>query len=388
MFDTNLSAFARQQGRRGGERDVSLGTRNVVIAAAFPPPLHGLSKISDSVASDLATLANVRRYDLSARSLARSPTYHVRRLLSVVLAAAGVLRNGLRPNAALYIPADGGLGLAYTLVLTALARISGQAIFVHHHSFSAIDQRQWLMNLLVQVAGEGARHVFLCASMERRFRAHYPGRWKGLVSSNAVHLAAVTRLPGDDREVLRLGLLSNLTRDKGLHLFLDMLRACVAHGVPVQGLLAGPVENNDDAAAIERAREEFGERLAYLGPLYGPDKDSFLSGLDVFVFPTSYRNEAQPNAVFEAMSAGAAVIVYARGCLGEDVSPECGLLVDPADDFLAAACAQIAAWSEDRAALRAARVASLQRFLVCKEQAARGYRDLLQAIAGRETPAA
>ncbi|SFI08724.1 Glycosyltransferase involved in cell wall bisynthesis [Bradyrhizobium sp. Gha] len=365
---------------------MNLGKRNVVVAAAFPPPLHGLSKISASIASDLAGLANVRCYDLSSRSLTRSPSYHWRRFLSAIMAAFGIMRNARRLHPCVYLPADGGLGLVYTLLLASLARISSQAIFVHHHSFSAVDRRQVLMTAMVRIAGSEATHIFLCEVMERRFRQNYAGSWKGLISSNAVHLSAIVDTPAEARDVLRLGLLGNLTRDKGLHVFLDLLRACAARGVSVQGILAGPAEHPEDAVAIEAARAELGERLNYLGPLYGADKDRFLSGLDVFVFPTSYRNEAQPNAIFEAMSAGVAVVVFARGCLSEDVTPDCGVLIDPSIDFIPAACAQIASWSEDRATLNAAKSASRRRFAECRQRAEIGYQALLDAISGGVAP--
>ncbi len=296
---------------------MGLRKRNIVIAAAFPPPLHGLSKISDSITSDLAKLADVHRFDLSSRSLARSPVYHLR----------------------------------------------------------------------VSVAGRRATHIFLCQLMERRFRDNYSGQWRGLISSNVVHIPAIPELASRVTDRITVGLLSNLTQEKGLHLFLELVRACISRGLPVMCRLAGPKENAADAAVVEAARSEIGEHLDYLGPLYGAEKDRFLSELDIFAFPTMYRNEAQPNAVFEAMSAGAAVVVFARGCLGEDVSCDCGLLIEPSADFVSAACEQLARWNEDRAVLTEAKAAARQRFAERKAAAVEGYQQLLRAIADRELPA-
>jgi glycosyltransferase involved in cell wall biosynthesis len=369
--------------RHNGETGSTLKARNVVIAAAFPPPLHGLSKISQSIAADLESLARVRRYDLSSGSLVRSAAYHLRRTISVIKAAFGILRNGFRDNPGLYIPADGGSGLLYTLVLTALARLSGQSIFVHHHSFSAIDRESRVMSVLVTVAGGRATHVFLCRKMQRQFRDTYGGDWNGLISSNAIHLAEVADHSSEVPSAIRIGLLSNLTREKGLYLFLEMLRACRVRGIPVRGRLAGPIEDEEDRAAVKAAQSELAEGLTYVGPLYGPDKDRFLSELDVFAFPTIYPNEAQPNAVFEAMSAGAAVILFGRGCLGEDVSPDCGLVVPPSGDFVASACEQMAAWHDDRTLLSTAKAAARRRFSGLHTAADEDYRTLLAVIAGR-----
>jgi glycosyltransferase involved in cell wall biosynthesis len=370
---------------QGNERSSIPKRRNVVIAAAFPPPVHGLSKISESIAADLANLADVYRYDLSARSLARSPAYHWRRAVAVLSSAAGILRNGFRRNACLYIPADGGLGLLYTFLLVALARLSGQAVVVHHHSFSAIDRHSHVMSALVAVAGKPAIHVFLCQKMQRQFRENYRGQWRSLVSSNAIHLPVASEISVRAADTIRIGLLSNLTREKGLYLFLDVLRACVRDGLAVEGRLAGPIDDMSDLAALRAAQSELGDSLIYLGPQYGEAKSGFLSELDVFLFPTIYRNEAQPNAVFEAMSAGLAVILFGRGCLDEDVSADCGLLIPPSDDFVSAALAQIASWHQNRAGLAAAKTAARQRFAALRAAAANDYETLLRTIAGRAT---
>lgn len=355
--------------------------RNIVFAAAFPPPMHGLAKISDSIASDLANHARVHRYDLSSRSLTRTFAYHIRRLVSVARAAIGVSRNAVREKPCLYIPADGGYGLIYTLLLVMIARMSGQSIIVHHHSFSAIDRRTRVMSMLVAVSGRHAIHVFLCRCMRRKFCECYPRKFLSAISSNAAHLSAPVAAATQAGDHLTLGLLSNLTAEKGLHVFLDLMRSCAIEGLPVQGTLAGPIEAAEDAAAVQAAQHELGERLIYLGPRYGAEKDQFLSSLDVFVFPTSYRNEAQPNVVFEAMAAGSALVSFARGCIAEDVGDDCGLLIDPADDFVAAATARIAQWSKDRASLARAQSAAQGRFLERRATARTDYDELLRMIA-------
>jgi len=371
-----------KQQRKDSEASAMPRRRNIVIAAAFPPPLHGLSKITESIANDLDALASVRRYDVSSRLSARSATHHLRRVLAVLRAAVGILYNGFRDDPCLYIPADGGFGLLYTLVLVSLARAAGHTIFVHHHSFSAIDRRSRLMSTLVGVAGAKTTHIFLCQDMQRRFSEHYLGDWQGLVSSNAAHLVA-TQQPTPAAPEIRIGLLSNLTREKGLYLFLDVLRACHADRIPVHGVLAGPVENDRDRAAVAAAQAELSERLTYVGPQYGADKDRFFAGLDVFVFPTTYSNEAQPNAALEAMAAGASVIVYGRGCLEEDLSPDCGLVVPVSADFVTAARAQIAAWHQDRLRLATAKAAARRRFSELRSRAEEDYRSLLECLAGR-----
>ncbi len=80
--------------------------------------------------------------------------------------------------------------------------------------------------------------------------------------------------------------------------------------------LAGPVAKEDDRKAIAAAVRDI-PGFSYSGPLYGDEKDAFFAGLDLFVFPTEYRFEAQPIVLYEAMAQGVPVLSVDRGCIRE-----------------------------------------------------------------------
>jgi len=355
--------------------------RDVIVAGAFPPPVTGMSKNNEIIAADLARLARVRRVDLSPRTLTRSPGYHLARVLKALRGCLTIARNGWRRDPFLYIAADGGWGLAYTAALVLTARVFRHGVCVHHRSFATIDHPSWLMRAVVALAGRDARHVFLCAAMQRRFLECYPRARHALVSSNARHTPAQDAGARPASFPIAIGLLSNLGRDKGLHVFLDLMRGCVERGLPVTGVLAGPPDTREDEAAITAAQRGLAG-LAYLGPLYGAERERFYRALDVFVFPTTYVNEAQPNVLFEAMSCGAAVISFARGCVAEDVTPACGLVVPVGEDFVAAALERLAHWSAQRDELRAAQAAAAARLAALHAAAAGDYARFLQAVSG------
>jgi len=80
---------------------------------------------------------------------------------------------------------------------------------------------------------------------------------------------------------------------------------------------------------IDLALNEFAGALDYRGRVLGDDKAKFYRDIDVFVFPTTYANEAQPLVVFEAKASGNDVIAYDRGCIRKQLD-ETDLLI-PAD---------------------------------------------------------
>lgn len=54
--------------------------------------------------------------------------------------------------------------------------------------------------------------------------------------------------------------------------------------------------------------------------MYDENKARFFNDIDVFVFLTTYLNEAQPTVLFEAMAHGIPVISYDRGCIRSQVA--------------------------------------------------------------------
>jgi glycosyltransferase involved in cell wall biosynthesis len=278
-----------------------------------------------------------------------APVYHVRRLGRVAgaMAKAGIWR--LAGGRVLYQPCSGGFGVVYNLGLAAVARAVGLRNVLHHHSFRYIDRRFAPMAWLVRVAGRAATHIFLCEEMQARFEAVY-GSVSGVVLPNDVFIdRAEAPAPAGSRDgPLRIGLLSNLTAEKGLFEFLDLLRAASAEGL-AEGVLAGPA-TGDDARAIGEAQQALGAALDYRGAVHGEEKARFFADIDVFIFPTNYANEAQPLVICEAMAAARPVLAWNRGCiagqLGEALPP-----LDRDAPFTPWALDHLRRFAADRAAL-------------------------------------
>jgi len=113
---------------------------------------------------------------------------------------------------------------------------------------------------------------------------------------------------------MRLVHLSNLRIDKGLGRVIESLRAALHAGLDVELLLGGPLASKDEATLLHEGTKEFDVRLRHVGALATKDVPAFLAGADLFLFPSLYRNEAEPLVVLEAMAAGIPVLMYSVGC--------------------------------------------------------------------------
>jgi glycosyltransferase involved in cell wall biosynthesis len=274
----------------------------------------------------------------------RPAAYHLSRLTRNLRATLSVLRHGLRerqPCACIFV--DGGLGQYYTILHVAAARLTGHRIVLRHHTFDYVDTTRRTFGFIAWLAGPRALHTMLCQAMDRKLRARYSSVHRSIVLSNAS--LSPPRQPGSEdasrTEVLGIGFLSNLTREKGLFEVLELARRCFEDGLAVRFVLAGPIDRTEERVAVDAAIADMPEMLSYIGPVYGEQKTAFFDSIGAFVFPTRYRMEAQPNVLFEAMACGITVLSYDRACIGEDVRENAGFVYDLDSDFVEQALARL-----------------------------------------------
>lgn len=317
-------------------------SNSCVLIGNFPPPVHGNSKNVAAIAYELGRRMEVVPCDVSPGTLERGFRYHFTKLRKQVRAVRTLLMHAAPASRikVLYVVPDHGLGGIYNIVQVLIARRRRFSIVMHHRTFSYVTNPSRLMRTIVRASGEDAAHIFLCDTMAEKFRGNYPVRHFRVISNLAMlpHQVESRDLP--DSEWFTLGLLSNLSAEKGLHVFLEVLGSAIRAGQPVRGLLGGPA-NDKDARLIERAKEEFGAQLNWLGLVAPRDKGDFYRRVDLFLFPTCYQAEAQPNVVFEAMQAGCLVLTSDIGCLPGDIGSPVGKSV-PLNSYVEEAAHHIA----------------------------------------------
>ncbi|MET4802883.1 glycosyltransferase family 4 protein [Bradyrhizobium sp. LB11.1] len=246
---------------------------------------------------------------------------------------------------------SGGYGLLYDLVLVALARLRGKRIAFHHHSFAYLTKRSAILASIVRVAGTNQIHIALCPKMAATLSELYGRQLKPAIISNLAFFDLPTvGWRSSDRELRSIGYLSNISFEKGIDRFFDLMAKLREHECDLTGRIAGPCADLEMENYINRRASEIGG-IEYVGPVYDDAKARFLSSIDVLVFPTRYVNEAQPLVIYEAQVAGVIVAASSRGCISNMV-PQ-GLLLDPSASDLDKIVAQILAWQKSRVAFQA-----------------------------------
>lgn len=316
------------------------------MVGAFPPPVHGMAQVNVRMRDALAQSGvHISTFDLSPKSLERTAGARLQRVLRIARVFVPFLGKALASHGGtLYVGLSGGWGLAYEICFVAWARACGHSIFLHHHSFAYLRARTGLMRTLVWVAGRKAVHVALCGRMADSLRRHYGRDVQVRVISNAAVIPPAGTEPTGERSALRsMGFLSNISKEKGIFLFIEVAEELQRRGVHVVARIAGPFQDESVEAEV-MGRIAQSACLEYAGPKYGEDKTRFFDSVDVLVFPSRYANEAEPLTVHEAMSRALPVLSIDRGCIGEIVPRAAGCVLADGDDVVRRAADVLAEW--------------------------------------------
>ncbi len=287
---------------------------SIIAVGPFPPFVGGAAKNTAIICSALeARGAEVLRL---ATNKTRERAEHSRSLGYYADRLAGFLSNAAKISSAraatVYLVPDGGPGVAFSAIYARAAVARFPRLVVHHRNYSHLRHRSTLMNSLMSSAPEKTLHVFLDPVMEEQFRLTYSAEIRSIYVPNAATCDVDPVLPSTDagaRATITVGFLSNLVEDKGFDVVAEAFPKLAQRlGPNSRFLLAGRPVGSVNSTRLATLQQDLGDRLEYFGEVSGSVKTEFFRSCDVFVFPTRYSQEAQPNVLYEAMAAGAAIV--------------------------------------------------------------------------------
>jgi glycosyltransferase involved in cell wall biosynthesis len=370
--------------RDASKADTCHGVPEVTFIGALPPPVTGMTAMTQVVVEALERVAIVRRFNWSRGKPIRGWRWRLARVWGAAKALMGLLVSGPARGQKLYYAVSSSAGLYYDLLIIGLARALGYRAVLHHHNYSYINRRDWRVALLDRlISGTGA-HAVHCTLMEADFIRTYRSRAKFLFVPPTIvsqgQASAEPRLHGD----FTLGFLSTLSLAKGIDDVLATFELLASAGRAVRLVLAGPCHGKAEQALIQAALARWPLRVEYRGPVYGRDKAEFYAALDAFIFPT--RNESWGIVLTEAFEVGCPAIARSCGCIPWVVSSDCGLTIDPAENFPQKAVERLNQWIDDSQAYGLARTAAKRRSEELNQEAAQQLPEFVDQLLslGRE----
>jgi glycosyltransferase involved in cell wall biosynthesis len=293
----------------------------MIFVMDLPKPIHGMSNVN------LAVLNAAEEAGLKPKVINTVPSYASRFFSTKLWGGIKVghtfmcyisLFSKLLFNSrgVVYRPINGGNGQVYDLGYILFCRLFLNKIYIHHHSFNYLNNRSFLFSTLNKLAGNTATHIVLGERMGLLLSEHY-GIDKSkiqIVSNLAFFEAQIETETINDVNKYRLGHLANLCTEKGVDIFIDVCRILQTFDIDFSAKIAGPFVDDIAKNIVLNAVNEI-PQIEYVGPLYAEHKSDFYSKLDCFIFPSKYKNEAEPLVLYEAALTGAFLIGTRRGCM-------------------------------------------------------------------------
>lgn len=321
---------------------------SLLAVGSFPPPVTGQSVANDSVVDFLsANGLQVGKVDTGEGAYAGDVRGRVRRVFAFIRSC---WRIACDPVDFVYISVNANKGILLTAIQCLLARLSGKRLSLHHHAFSYIASPNRFSRLMFYCAGESAMHFAVCEYMIARIKSRYPNVVRALPFNNVGVVAPKNAAKLPSQGLLVLGHLSNLTEEKGIGRAVDLLRT-ILNQLDAKLVVAGPCSDGFARQTVKDAEAEFGPRFEYRGAVFASEKDRFFSELDVFLFPSLYKNETQGIVLLEALAHGVPVIAFSQCCIAGDISGA-GAVVERESDFAAEARKYLEVYQSNRSSAR------------------------------------
>lgn len=236
------------------------------------------------------------------------------RLRSMVTHLRFLVRHRRMNARTYYRTVAGGAGAIEDLIAILCARLCRMPIILHHHTYRYILERSRIHALLFKAASPRSSHIALDNHMRDRLCAVYRiGSAQVDVVSN-IGLLQLQRPPifrrVTARGPIRIGMLGNLTVDKGAEYSIQLCEVLRTEGLDIRLELAGPIA---DGRITELVQARQGANwLSCIGPVSGSRKANFLASLDILLMP-SRLPEAQPCVIYEALYVGTPVVAMGSG---------------------------------------------------------------------------
>lgn len=307
--------------------------KKLIYIGPFPRPVNGQNLVTEVLANQLINSGlDLKIINTSSGaglfSILKKVLLHIYAALSIIFQSGNI-----------YISLNSNKGMWLSLLLIIIGKLKGKVIGVHHHAFNHIRHKNLAMTLITKCLGKKGFHIVLGSAMEKGLRNKYPAAADVVILNNSNIISTeLSQLNHTNNSNIKIGHLSNLTVEKGCAWAIEAVLKAKAKGFNVELHLAGPVSDSRLEVPISEASKTLSDCFKMWGPVYGEEKISFFDTIDILLFPSQYKNEAEPLVVLESMASGIPVLAFDVGCISDDIGQTGGKIIssdyDGYEDFL------------------------------------------------------
>lgn len=287
----------------------------ILFIMHMPPPVHGAAMVGQYIHDSELINGEFESHYINlttAKNLQDIGKVGMRKLFDFFKLLKKIRRvvKDIKPQLVYVTPnACGGAFYKDFVVVEMLKRLGCKVIVHYHNKGVATRQDRWLDNILYKRFFKGIKVILLSECLYGDVKK-YVKREDVFVCGNGIpdvieNSACSETVASDhiDGKVPHVLFLSNLLISKGVVVLLNALKVLKEKGCRFICDFVGGETVEMDAAMFQNevAKRGLEDMVLYHGRKYGNDKEAFLNGADIFVFPTFYHNECFPLVLLEAM---------------------------------------------------------------------------------------
>lgn len=299
----------------------------MIFLVDLPKPVHGMSNIN------LAMLNCAKKQNLAVKVINTVPSYAApifpgrawkvtKSLHTLVCLFDLFITLTFSKKRLIYRAINGGTGKFFDTFYLGLGKLFNCKFYIHHHSFNYLNDFDRGFDNLNKLIGNDTRHIVLGQKMADLLSELYnisPDQIS-IVSNLTFFQKESTKenQSGSDNRIV-IGHLANLCAEKGIKEFIEICKELSSRSIDYLAKVAGPFSDEISQEIVMTACQNY-PNIKYLGPLYEKDKVDFYKSLDCFIFPSHYKNEAEPLVLYEAAVFGIFVMGTQRGCMRDSIA--------------------------------------------------------------------
>ena len=310
------------------------------MISQLPPPIHG-STVMTAALIDGLEASNVKTRLLDKRfsrtiaevgSMSPRKAFQGMALLFRLTAQLAIYR----PTHVIFFCTNRPASFVVDWALSELLRIAGSNVinYIHTQGFTDLAARGTVWGQLVhRLLTSASLTVCLSPILEKDI-----DKW--VLPQDRISIANTTRgVPvdrsgsKDDRlqQQFRVLYFSNLIPEKGASTFVRLAISLLDSGANATFLIVGESADHSFLEGLHRdiATSEYSEGIRIEGAVDSERKWNYLRSADLLVFPSTYRFEAQPLTLIEALAVGTPAVAF-------DIGGISNLIVDGVTGFVVA----------------------------------------------------
>ncbi|MFA3791371.1 glycosyltransferase family 4 protein [Aliiglaciecola sp. SL4] len=299
----------------------------MIFLVDLPKPVHGMSNVN------LAMLNYAKKQNLAPKVINTVPSYAahifpsrgwkvVKSLHTIYCLIELFIILTFSKKRSIYRAINGGAGKYFDILYLKLGKLFNCKFYIHHHSFNYLNDFDESFEKLNKLIGKDARHFVLGQKMADLLSKLYnisPNQISIVSNLTFFQKESIQNKQLEANKRLVIGHLANLCAEKGIKEFINICEELTHRNVDFIAKIAGPFADELSQVIVNSACEKY-NNISYLGPLYEESKVKFYQSLDCFIFPSHYKNEAEPLVLYEAAASGAFIMGSERGCMRDSIS--------------------------------------------------------------------